>query len=429
MATDASRTSLDVMARARARGAKRRVLVVADYYYPRLGGSARVIGESAQALRRLGHDVWIVAGTDDPQLPSHEVLDDVPVLRYRFSPASSLHLNATAIVNGARAVADAIRRHGPFDVVHAHGVFGASGVLLTRAGRATPRVSTFHGPVHREFEVAAAARDFTGRRLRGALEPAFVRLYSRWLRSLQARVIRSAPCVVLSEYAASLAREVAPGAAPSSLRIIPGGADLERFRPGDRAAARARLALPADRPLVLTVRRLEARMGIEDLLDAFVQARRRVSGAHLVVGGKGSLAGRLRDHAGALGARDAVSFPGFVPEGLLPTYYQSADVFVVPSRALEGFGLVTVEALACGTPVVATRVGGSVEILASLDPGLLVDARAPHQLADAIVRTLDVARDPAVRERCRAFVADRYSWALAAERLAALYDEVTAHAR
>jgi glycosyltransferase involved in cell wall biosynthesis len=407
-----------------------RILVVADFFYPFLGGSARVIGESAQALRRLGHEVWIVAGTEDPRLPRQEDIDGLHVIRYGFSSATTLHLNATAIVNGARAVDEVIRRHGPFDLLHSHGVYGATGVLLTRRGRALPRVSTFHGPVHHEFEVASGARDFTRRRLRGRIQPPFIRAYSRWLRLLQARIVSSAPCVVLSRYAAGLLHAMAPRCAPSSVRVIPGGVDLERFRPSDRAATRAGLSLPPHHPLILTVRRLVPRMGLEDLLDAFAAVRAQGSAAHLIVGGKGGLADRLRQRSGDLGLDGTVDFPGLIPEPLLAAYYQSADLFVVPSRSLEGFGLVTLEALACGTPVVATRVGGNVEILGALGDEFLVDPEAPAQLAGAIVDLLDRGtRDRGLRARCRSFAEERYSWGLAAQRLSAFYDEITAAAR
>jgi glycosyltransferase involved in cell wall biosynthesis len=407
-----------------------RILVVADFFYPSLGGSARVIGESARALRELGHEVWIVAGTEDPRLPLHEERDGLPVVRYRFSSASTLRLNATAIVNGARAVDETIRRHGPFDVLHSHGVYGATGVLLTRRARALPRVSTFHGPVHREFEVASGARDFSRRRLRGRVQPAFIRAYSRWLRLLQARIVGGAPCIVLSRYAAGLLHATAPRCAPEAIRVIPGGVDLERFRPCDRAATRAGLSLPAQAPLVLSVRRLVPRMGLEDLLDAFAAVRAQGSAARLIVGGTGGLGERLRQRADGLGLDGAVEFPGLIPEAQLAAYYQSADLFVVPSRSLEGFGLVTLEALACGTPVVATRVGGNAEILGALGEEFLVDAQAPAQLARAIVDVLDRgARDRGLRERCRSFAVERYSWSLAARRLTAVYDEITAAAR
>jgi glycosyltransferase involved in cell wall biosynthesis len=408
----------------------RRVLVVADSYYPSLGGSARVIAESARALRALGHEVSILAGTEDPTLPAAERIDGLRVVRYRFSPTTTVHLNATAIVNSARALRDVIEQHGPFDLIHSHGVFGATGVLLSRRGRTVPRVSTFHGPVHREFEVASAARCFAGRRVRGAVQPAVVRLYSAWLRTLQARVVRSGPCVVLSRYAATLLRDVVGPCSKPCIHVIPGGVDLDRFRPADRTVTRAALELPARRSLVLTIRRLVSRMGIEDLLDAFTTVRTHRPTTHLIVGGHGELSDRLRDRARSLNLDGAVSFPGLIREALLAAYYQSADLFVVPSRALEGFGLVTLEALACGTPVVATRVGGSVEILRELGEEFLVDASAPATLADAMVRLLrTVDHDPGLRDRCRAFVAERYAWDLAARRLSGLYDDVTSASR
>jgi glycosyltransferase involved in cell wall biosynthesis len=410
---------------------KYRILLVADDFYPALGGAARVVGESGQALRQLGHEVWIVAGTDDARLPLQEEFRGVHIRRYRFNPKTTLHLNVTAIASSARTVRKIIRREGPFDLIHLHNVFGANGALAGRDGKALPQLSTFHGPAHHEFEVAVTARVLDGRPIRRALQPPFVRVYSRWLRFLQARVIWGGPCVVLSRYAGNLVREVAPGYPPGQIRVIPGGVDLRRFLPAaDRSATRRALSLAPDWPLILTVRRLVPRMGLEALIEAFHDVKARYPGAHLVVGGAGPLQERLRRLAGALSLNDAVTFPGLLPEQMLAHYYQAADVFVLPSRALEGFGLITLEALACGTPVVATRVGGSPEILDALGKEFLVEHATPSDLAKGIIQTLDRQEsDRTLRESCRSFVTARYSWERVARQLEAVYDEITTSRR
>ena len=166
-------------------------------------------------------------------------------------------------------------------------------------------------------------------------------------------------------------------------------------------------------------------MLFRSLIDALGEVRSRYPTAHLIVGGSGPLEGALRGRASALGLIGSMSFPGLIPEDLLPRYYQSADLFVLPSLDLEGFGLVTLESLACGTPVLATRVGGSVEILDALDDAFLADEAVPACLAKAILRFLDDKWEgPPLRDRCRSFVADRYSWDLTAARLEAVYDEI-----
>ena len=145
---------------------------------------------------------------------------------------------------------------------------------------------------------------------------------------------------------------------------IPGGVDVERFQPAaDRRQVRAGLGLPLDSPLLLTVRNLEARMGLDTLLAAMVRLGAPVARASVLIGGAGSLREALERQVGQLGLDKHVTFLGFVPDAELPRYYQAADVFVLPTRELEGFGLVTVEALACGTPVLGTPVGATPELL------------------------------------------------------------------
>ena len=199
--------------------------------------------------------------------------------------------------------------------------------------------------------------------------------------------------------------------------VIPGGVDLRHFRPAeDRMAVRRALGLPADRFLLLTVRGLYPRMGLEALVEA-VGALREALPLMLVVGGQGPLRTALEAQVGRMRLAGHVRFAGHIAEADLPRYYQAADCFVLPTRALEGFGLVTVEALACGTPVLGTPVGATPEILAPLAPELLTDDASAEALANGIRRVAPLLRDDAFRARCRAYVEARYDWEIAVDRL------------
>jgi glycosyltransferase involved in cell wall biosynthesis len=190
-----------------------------------------------------------------------------------------------------------------------------------------------------------------------------------------------------------------------------------RFAPvSERRAVRKQLGLPVDGPLLFCLRNLEPRMGVELLLDAMPAVLAHYPTTVLVVGGDGPLAAPLRAHAARLGLGAAVRFCGFVPEGVLPAHYAAADASVVPTRALEGFGLVTLESLACGTPVIGTPVGATPELLMPLDRALLADAPTAEALARALLALL--ARDDrdALAARCRAHT-EAYAWDRIAERL------------
>src|SRR5439155_8299100 len=121
------------------------------------------------------------------------------------------------------------------------------------------------------------------------------------------------------------------------------------------------------------------------------------------------LAAALRARAAALGLDASVRFIGFVPEDELPSYYAAADASVLPTQRLEGFGLVTLESLACGTPVIGTRVGATPELLAPIDGALLVDPPTAPALAAAIGAFLARADRAGLKARCRAHT-EAYAW-------------------
>ncbi len=213
------------------------------------------------------------------------------------------------------------------------------------------------------------------------------------------------------------------------LHLLPGAADLTKFRPPqDRAEVRKALKLPVNKTVLVSVRNLVPRMGLENLVEAM---RLLVVDSHeveLFIGGEGPLRSVLEAAIRSHHLTGRVHLLGFVPEDQLAQYYQAADLVVMPTYELEGFGLVTVEALACGTPVVGTPVGATPEILARIDSGLITEGSDPEALARGI-RTLltRFEADPVERHRlsvrCRGVVEESYSWARHTSTLEALLHE------
>jgi glycosyltransferase involved in cell wall biosynthesis len=149
-------------------------------------------------------------------------------------------------------------------------------------------------------------------------------------------------------------------------------------------------------------------MGLEELLYALagLRASRDV---RLALVGRGELEAELRRLSVALGLGDSVQFVGSVTDDALRDWYRAADLFVLPTLAEEGFGMVTAEALSTGTPVVGTPVGATPELLEPLDPRFVSEGTDPAALAAAIDRGLDLATDD-VRGRCRAYACTSLSW-------------------
>jgi D-inositol-3-phosphate glycosyltransferase len=174
------------------------------------------------------------------------------------------------------------------------------------------------------------------------------------------------------------------GAAPERVTIIPCGVNLRRFRPSSQEQARSALGLGSE-PIVLYVGRLEPLKGVDILIQAMAQLECRQARL-LIVGGDAQAAAeidRLRTLASERGIEERVRFVGSVDQEKLPAYYNAADVCVMPSY-YESFGLVAVEAMACGTPVVASRVGGLATTVEDGETGYLIPWRCPEPFAERI---------------------------------------------
>jgi phosphatidylinositol alpha-1,6-mannosyltransferase len=193
----------------------------------------------------------------------------------------------------------------------------------------------------------------------------------------------------VSHYTAELLYD--RGVPSSRVHVVPNGTDPERFRPQDGTPVRERLGL-SDQPLLLTVGRLVPRKGIDTVLRALPTIAERCPDVAYVVAGSGPDRSRLEELADQLGVRDRVRFVGDVDHDRLPLYYSAADLFVMPAREdppdVEGFGLVFLEANACGTPVIGARSGGIPDAIRDGETGLLVPPNDPEAFADAAVRVL-----------------------------------------
>jgi glycosyltransferase involved in cell wall biosynthesis len=200
--------------------------------------------------------------------------------------------------------------------------------------------------------------------------------------------------------------------------IIPGGVDVARFQVNlTRQQARASLGFPPDRPILFVPRRLVQRMGIDILLQALVAVKAKVPDIFLAIAGKGALRLTLEQQAKELGLQDRVKFLGYVPDEQLPVAYQAADLTVVPSQSLEGFGLILLESLACGTPVLSTPVGGMPEVLRPFQPALVTKSPDADALATRIVELLTGVIPLPDRAACREYAVRNYDWKIIAPKV------------
>ncbi len=357
-----------------------RFFSVATFAHPEhFGGAERVIATVAEGLAARGHDVTLLTGHAD-RTPEREERAGVHVIRYELDRRNPLAFYRS-VWRGVRAAMDAGAGRDA-EVLHLHQSLSGLAALGRWRPSHRPVLTSFYAPYHLEY----LARYRQGRDT-GAV-PLIPRVVGAVLRRGDHRILRwSDEIVVLSRFSRDQVEALDP---PSVARttIAPAGVDLERFRPpaddAERVACRARLDLPDDAPWLLTVRRLVPRMGIEDLLDACAVLAGEGLPFRLAIAGDGEHRGALETHAARLGLADRVRFLGRVRDARLGDLYRAAEVFVLPTRSLEGFGMVTAEALAAGLAVVATDAGATGEVLADVAGARLVPASAPERLADAL---------------------------------------------
>jgi D-inositol-3-phosphate glycosyltransferase len=213
------------------------------------------------------------------------------------------------------------------------------------------------------------------------------------------------------------------GTLPQRIRVVPCGVDLERFRPTKPEEARARLGLDGADPVVLYVGRFDPVKGVERLLAAASGLRRDLPLRLVLVGGGGENAREdraLRALCAELALEDCVTFAGRRAHNELPDYYRAADALVLPSH-YESFGLVVLEALACGTPVIATRVGAVEDIIRPGVNGWVVAENSPASLAEGMRRVLEQRHtQKATADSIRATAAD-YDWGFVVGSIDRLY--------
>lgn len=387
----------------------RRVLVISDVSPLSIeGGSERVLREHAQRLAARGHQVRVLSRAPDHGAVAVARAHGMEV--HHFHPDGRSHVRFfVSAMSRARGTAGRMLREAPADVLDVHQPLAGYGALTAREARGLPALYTFHSAAPLEYRSRVRMSHHHRAGATGAVGTALLWLVER------ACLRRADRIRVLSDFSATQLWQLYR--IPSDRIVkIPGGVDVEQFRPApDRCAVRKELGLPVDRPILLTVRNLEARMGLDVLIRAMARLVRERPDALLLVGGSGSRRAELETLVAALGLASSVRFLGFVPEADLPRHYQAADVFVLPTRALEGFGLVTVEALACGTPVLGTAVGATPEILTPLDPGFVFEDVTPGAMATRLAAFLAAhERDPGagtrLRAACREYAESRYGW-------------------
>ncbi|TET43964.1 glycosyltransferase family 1 protein [candidate division TA06 bacterium] len=366
-----------------------RILMVSDNYYPYPGGIAEHIHHASLELRELGHEVKILTASygDNRSFGSPQVI--------RVGRGVVIPVNRSfCLVPVGWRLSERVRqvlREGDFDIVHTHGPLAPVLPMLAIKHSKAVNIATFH----------AAHSSSLGYKIFSPI----LRHYFDKLSGL----------IAVSE----VAKESMDRYFPGDYRIIPNGIDIKRFNPDLEP-----IETYADgRPNILFVGRFDPRKGLKYLLMAMPRILKSVPEARLLVVGKGFLESYYRRFLDAE-FRESVVFVGYVEPELLPRYYTTCDVFCSPATGAESFGIILLEAMAAGTPLVASGIDGYRRVISHMDDGILVPPTDSEALADGIVKLLS---DRSLRMKFRENglkKAEFYSWERVTKTIEQYYVEV-----
>ncbi len=374
-----------------------RVLVVSDVSAEEVhGGAERMLVHHLRALKDHGHEVTMLTRQPQPDAPLVIHLDN-GMIEYRLpydgdrGPAGLKQLR-----HGSSRW---WKEHGVnFDVVVAEQPFTIWALL--KAGCRLPRLQVCHSFAFEEYATRHGRSGGLKHWLAGLA-----------MRRLERKVYQSAAgFLVLSRFMQDrlcdffqLQREL--------ITIAPGGVDIPASPDaGERETWRK--SLDWHGPVVMTLRNLVPRTGVDLLVEAAGLLKDEIPEMKWCVVGRGELMQELNAQAKRLGVKDRVEFTGYLSEVDVKKRLFAADIFMLPTRDLEGFGLVTIEANACGLPVVATPVTANKEVVPSLPFNRLADAVSAEALADAVRQMLQVEYNDDCRQTLRDAVEKSYAWHL-----------------
>jgi glycosyltransferase involved in cell wall biosynthesis len=380
-----------------------KICLVTHFFPPHIGGIEKVAEEQCKRLSKLGYQVSVLTSKTHEQ--NERCIKGIHVFPYPvLSLAERVGLPyPVPLFKSYRIFTDVIRK---CDIVHVHGHPYISSCIACKIAKKykKPLILTQHNT--------------------------FIDFQS-WLNIVEhlndwvvgSMVLKDADRVITvsrktMEYVLKL------GADKSKTSVMYNGVDQNFFYPMNKEKSRDKLGLPENKILILTVRRLVYKNGLDTLVESASLLARDYPNLLFIIIGNGPDRKFMTDRIRQLGVYDNIRLTGFVPEKLLPLYYNAADYFVIPSSSGEGLPMVLLEAMACGLPVIATTVGGTPEVIKDMVNGVLVPPRNQEALAQTILKLLSLKKESQeMRIESRKTVEENFNWDKNVRQLIEIYEE------
>lgn len=400
------------------------ILIVTRRFYPdTFDGSGRVVYEQGKRLAARGYRVLVVTPRIRPNLLPEDTIFGMHVFRYQGTGWQKFLGQSFADLKAGRAEIEWLAAKFSIDFAILHHTFPAAAYFGAGLAKKIPAIYVFHASLYRELRSRGAAREVRFWPLGKIFIFFLKRLAKKYEGEIFGRVRR---IVVFSDYSRRILAETYPGAERKAVKISVGVNEDYLNSMDEEDAAREKLNLPTDRPILFVVRRLTPRMGLQNLISAMGEIVKKRPDVLLLMAGDGPLFFELGRQISANKLEDNIKMLGKITDEELRLYYRAADLFVLPTLSYEGLGLATLEALASGLPALGTSVGATPEILESLDPELIIPGGSPATIAKKILWFLDEKLgDEGLRLASRELARNNYSWQKSVDELELLINELT----
>ena len=380
-----------------------RICLVTHFFPPHMGGIEKVSYEQSKRLTKSGYEIDVLTSKVKGQ-------NEHPTKGIRIIPYSSINIAERFGVPYPIITIDAYKRFRQAikkcDLVHAHGhVYISSSLAGIFAKKyKKPFIVTQHNT--------------------------FID-YRSWLNLIEhlndyiigKSVIKRADRI-LTVSKETMKYVLRLGADISKTSLMYNGVDPNCFSSLEKGECRKSLGLPQERKIILSVRRLVYKNGLDTLIESAYLATKNKKDLLFVITGKGPSRELIEQRIKQLGIEKNIMLTGFVPDELLPSYYHAADYFILPSASGEGLPLVLFEAMACGLPIIATIVGGTPEIIENMKNGILVPPRNPEEMTKALTKLLiDQSLGKRMGKEATKNVKNRFSWEENVRKLKEVYTE------
>ncbi|MFC1495120.1 glycosyltransferase family 4 protein [Thermodesulfobacteriota bacterium] len=375
--------------------------MLTDVFYPdTIGGAGRMAYQNSLELSKKGHEVHVITRNINGKLSPYEKLTtNLNIHRFLVPSENSISLFIFEIINSHRVFKKIY--NVTFDLICMHQSLPAISPILSGAMENVPTIYYYYSPWSEEFLIKNQNKIyFTNNCIASVMK------WVEWKALQNANKI-----IVMSDYMSNELLKLHKKISTNKIIKIPGAVDLAYFNLDKESQIKRALNIPFNKTIFLTVRNLVKRMGLESLIKAFHHSDLLKEKSILLIGGKGPLENYLKSLVSKYKLEDTIRFAGHIPEADLPKYYQAADYFILPTEKLEGFGLVILESMACGTPVIGTPVGAIPELIGTFDKRLLTNGTGSYDIKEKLEEIVNNPDEYLFESQtCRKFVEDNYSW-------------------